>query len=1093
MVMAAGTAMAATKSPSTDVSELHFAVQGEGTVLSSATSSQSLLLREAAGPDTFDLYGGERRLVRDPDGVPGSGDEYVEGKFEDPLGVSPRGLSPNPGDWTGVDRTDQPNYWQVNTFNAENLNGNGAGNNAMWSGLEAGIPATAGWSDAPGYGNNWNDVLLYESAPLADQTVGQTVDLDFFFNYDTEVGFDFVHVEYEVAGTWVGILEISGTNKDPVTGVFPSPGVQFSQVATGSIVYAGNDYAGPNGDQIRIRIRFESDGAFSDEDGDFVGSGATQVDDITVTSSLGAEFEDFEGGGPYLWTPDKEPFAGNFADVFAGFADIDPCVGNPTPQVGFIDYGQEPNNGPGTNGLASTGGTTSDNWSYGIPGGFVFNYNGGLSLGEVNMNNEVWSPEFDWDLPGTADDGADVSGSAYSFTVWRHNPLANGIFYVWHIRSRVDGVWGPWVDRNFLHIGPGQYFRKTNNTTDLVPQDVEQVQLALGGIDLASNFGFPGADATPAPLFDDVRFYKYRIGGISMTARTIDLANDGFPVSGEISAADQASRDLLDVPFDMARDISSGDVNVPGDSVIVDARAVIAGTAIQDLRMKWALRLNPTFENAIRTAPARAKDENVVTGTIVNGSEVWTGESLADSAVGSAGTVSEETFFVDLPDEDFMYPGDVLHYYIEATDSDGRVTTLPGNVDGFGQWDANGQSDYNRQWTVRALPTITDPAGDQPSVLVWNDFGRRGGENDFVSAFNQLGLLEGRDWDSYTTQGPSSGVSNGIGSAGVNNSLGDRRGHGATADQLAGYSTIVYLSGDLGTFLMSDGSNEGQNDKSPDLLVMTSWKNLAGQRNTVYFGDQLGSGLLNDSPTEGGTYVQTVMGITVNGSNVRPDIGGQTAPVVQPTGNVAGFDTGFIAYGGCPGLNGFDDIAPVGAGSSASHGFVDPGSGTVYPGIAAGVVFDRAAGVDRKVDITFPFGFVSLYDDVSRAVPGVSTRTLLLEEILTYLGENPGIPGDATTAPSAREATLSVAPNPFNPKTTVRFALPRAGMEARVEVFNVRGELVKTLHVGVAQTADLNLEWNGRDDRGSSVASGVYLVKAVTEGFRDTRKAVLVQ
>jgi len=1094
MVTAAGTAMAATESTPTDVSELHFAVQGEGTVLTSATSSQSLLLREAAGPDTFDLYGGERNLVRDPDGVPGSGDEYVEGKFEDPLGVSPRGLSPNPGDWTGVDLTDTPNFFQVSTFNAENLNGNGASNNAMWSGLEAGIPATVGWSNPPGYGNNWNDVLLYRSAPLADPTVGQTVNLDFFFNYDTEAGFDFVNVEYDSSGTWTSIYQQSGTNKDTTTGVFPSPGVQFANVATGSIVYAGNDYAGPNGDEIRIRIRFESDGAFSDEDGDFVGNGAMQVDDITVTSSLGTEFEDFEGGAPYLWNPDKSPFAGNFAAVFARITDIDPCAENLTPMVGFIDFGQEPDNGPGVNGLASTGGTTSDNWAYGIPGGFVYNYNGGLTLGEVNMNNEVWSPEFDWDLPGTADDGADVSGSAYSFTVWRHNPLSNGIFYVWHVRSQVGGIWGEWVDRNFVYFSAtGEYLPTANNTTDLIPQGAEKVQVALGSTDLATNFAFPGADATPAPLFDDVRFYKYRIGGISFATRAIDLANDGFPVSGEISAADQASRDLLDVPFDMARDISSGDLNVPGDSVIFDASAVIAGTAIQDLRMKWALRLNPTFENAIRTAPARAKDENVVTGTIVNGSEVWTGDSLADSAVGSAGTVSEETFFVDLPDEDFMYPGDVLHYYIEATDSDGRVTTLPGNIDGFGQWDPNGQSDYSRTYTVRALPSITSPAGDQPSVLVYNDFGRRGGENDFVSAFSQLGLLEGRDWDSYTTQGPSSGVSNGIGSAGVNNSLGDRRGHGATADQLAGYSTIVYLSGNLNTQLISDGSNTGQNDKSPDLLVMTSWKNLTGQRNTVYFGDFIGSALLNDSPSEGGVYLQTVMGIAVNGTDVRPDIGGQTAPVVQPTGDVAGFNTEFIAFGGCFGINTFDNIAPVGAGSARSHGFVDPGSGTLFPGIAAGVVFDRVSGIDRKVDITFPFGFLYLFDNVSRAVPGVSSRTLLLEEILAYLGENPGIPGDATAAPSARKAELSVAPNPFNPKTTVSFALPKAGMEAKVKVFNVRGELVKTLHDGVAQTADLNLEWNGRDDRGASVASGVYLVKAITEGFSDTKKAVLVK
>ena len=73
-------------------------------------------------------------------------------------------------------------------------------------------------------------------------------------------------------------------------------------------------------------------------------------------------------------------------------------------------------------------------------------------------------------------------------------------------------------------------------------------------------------------------------------------------------------------------------------------------------------------------------------------------------------------------------------------------------------------------------------------TTVWNDFGFRGGINDYYQAFEQNGWRRGLEWDMYTTWGPTSAVSNGLGSAGA---------HGATADQLGDYEAIVYFVGDL--------------------------------------------------------------------------------------------------------------------------------------------------------------------------------------------------------------------------------------------------------------------------------------------------------
>ena len=65
-----------------------------------------------------------------------------------------------------------------------------------------------------------------------------------------------------------------------------------------------------------------------------------------------------------------------------------------------MDTGQVVRNGPGVGGETSTGGSVSPGISYGVPGNYVLNYTGGLSFGEVNLTNEIWSPEILWDLPG---------------------------------------------------------------------------------------------------------------------------------------------------------------------------------------------------------------------------------------------------------------------------------------------------------------------------------------------------------------------------------------------------------------------------------------------------------------------------------------------------------------------------------------------------------------------------------------------------------------------------------------------------------------------------------------------------------------------
>jgi len=93
----------------------------------------------------------------------------------------------------------------------------------------------------------------------------------------------------------------------------------------------------------------------------------------------------------------------------------------------------------------------------------------------------------------------------------------------------------------------------------------------------------------------------------------------------------------------------------------------------------------------------------------------------------------------------------------------------------------------------------------------------------------------------------------------------------------------------------------------------------------------------------------------------------------------------------------------------------------------------------------------------------------------------------------ALSLSVSVAPNPFNPRTTIRFTLPREE-EASLDVFDVRGRRVTELLPRTLRSAGHQaLEWDGRNARGEACASGVYFARLRTSGESTTARLVLVR
>jgi hypothetical protein len=83
-------------------------------------------------------------------------------------------------------------------------------------------------------------------------------------------------------------------------------------------------------------------------------------------------------------------------------------------------------------------------------------------------------------------------------------------------------------------------------------------------------------------------------------------------------------------------------------------------------------------------------------------------------------------------------------------------------------------------------------------------------------------------------------------------------------------------------------------------------------------------------------------------------------------------------------------------------------------------------------------------------------------------------------------------PNPFAQSITVNYQLAAAG-QVSLKVYNVAGQLVRTLTEGTVLPGYYSQTWNGRDNRGRKIASGIYIMRLVSGGQERTRKLVKIK
>jgi hypothetical protein len=969
----------------------------------------------------------------------------VNGQFEDELG------NPSWNGWTHYDVTSPPAHWSVSDYFADNLPG-GAGNLAAWCGSLA-FPACSATDVDGGYGNSWNDILEWRAT--VDSGVGTNVHFTAWANIDSEPGYDYTEIVYFGADGRTAVGYYDGTQ----------PGVFMDH----SFALSTADYQGDNLDEVIVQVNFISDGAWSDADCLFSGAGALQIDDINVVYNQGGaditSTTDFEGGYDFEtgdWKIQAPLGVGDFTQLWSNLEDVDPCASNYSPQVAFIDDG---------NIVPGVGPSLCIDWCYG-PNGYIVNTTGGAAGPDAHLQDALESPIIDWPA-------ADADGSYLTWDCYRHEDLSAdspGIFYTWSIRSTPsanpsDIEAAGWMDRNFVYYGGPDYQRANFVVTDLLEPGRLFTQVQFTAYELGYVWGYIGNDGYPAPYFDNVKYVAYPFYGPGLATREIDIANDNFPAFGEV---DLVNLGLNSVRFDMAQNIDAPETgaNVPGDSIVIDITPVRAGAAfVGHPQLVWAMQPNHLFDEF------RTSEFGTATSGAVDGVEAM-----------NNGQIVPGKYAFDLPDSNFLYPGDILHYYITATDSDGveeQTATLPAGdlgaaPDGFG--DFSRPLAYSSSFTVRALPSVYDDPNNPgtlvtPKTLFWNDFANRGGESEWHGSFANLGLVLGRDYDTFYTNGPSSGVGNGLGGR-------------ATSLSIDGYDNMVYTSGNLGTFTISNG--DPLNDISNDIFVLDSWMRNA-PRDFFATGDDLVSDLAVNAGPNGVAFVQDWLKVTRIDNDLRPLVNNQATPLVKTIAgnNIYGDNDSWIAYGGCFSINTFDAVeADVNNGGVQLAEFADPNGGIDAYSYSAATLYVDADTGSRA--ITMPYDFMYIYTDPNGAKVNASlpARAVVLEQTLAYFGVEGAIE-DVSSVPGADKFAVRNYPNPFNPTTKIEFTMPRAG-HLTLKIFNVKGELVKTLIDEQIESSG-HIMWDGTNDSGAKVSSGVYFSEARTAGQVQVNKMALVK
>jgi hypothetical protein len=987
-------------------------------------------------------------------------DTYVLGEWSfDTLGAC------DPMGWIAVDRTLQDDcYWHIDDFAGLGGGSYGLlvpirGLQSLWCGAEPDPNSLflCGYASLPGYGNGWNQSWVMRCIEVPDT---EQVYIDYITTFDSEPGYDGTSIEYATKSTCDSLGVIDNIPSADWTEIGYFDGSAVDSLRSDTIP------AGHNG-SIKIRFRFHSDGAWSDYDGLWNTDGGAILDSVTVTAQNSGviDFEDFEDEAPedkqtaelpipdwncQIYTGYSTP--NKYAALYPGLSLVqeDPCRTELTCVWAFIN------------------GSTETYACGGHPAQFAVPKEN--ERGQF-INEEIWSPTFAWTGMGTT--------AQMVWDVYRDLPIPNLVFYTWSVRSWVDDCPFGWRDRNFVYYGANKdWFRGIQNVGDLIDPNIDSCQVALGCVDMCgvwcSVYG-DGDCHSHSPIFDNVLFRRIGTTGPQWSVRDIDMLQDTWPTDGSATGTGR-----VDMALDRAP-AASPTVYV-GDSATVTCTDPVDGFAT-DLYTGYGAAVYCYFSVSPQNQPGKKTPGEweadafrwpMVDSVICDG-KLWY-KFRCDTAFTEPGGPRTgpvpDRFCIDVNDN-LIEAGDTLEFFFSAdgnvastywSQGSGTVTTI--------------EEACEAPMEMQVLPGAGYLRGGD--ILYVDNFSGRGGQPYFDSAFELMNI--DHLVDRYDKRGPSSSVANGLGNR-VRN----------TTNQLINiYRKILWNSGDLSTATVGDGT--GSPEKSDDYGMLFFF--LDQHTNTtsagVYFsGDDLAQELAILGGASASNFRDVYMPhVLVTGDHT-------TAHGISPiaVGTNAGiFDHGapteedtIVAYGGCPIINDFDQIQPIGS-SNLEMTY----SGSPLSTDGAVISFDSTNALGNPVRVVLSgFSFHYIRDDRPAGIPD---RADHLTDIIEFLGNILDDPVGTRPVNKLVYDLRQNYPNPFNPSTRIEYRIKERA-HVTLKIYNVAGQLVKTL-VNEQQNPRVEaytVQWRGRNDAGMPVSSGVYFYKLVANNFTQTKKMVLLK
>jgi len=152
----------------------------------------------------------------------------------------------------------------------------------------------------------------------------------------------------------------------------------------------------------------------------------------------------------------------------------------------------------------------------------------------------------------------------------------------------------------------------------------------------------------------------------------------------------------------------------------------------------------------------------------------------------------------------------------------------------------------------------------------------------------------------------------------------------------------------------------------------------------------------------------------------------------------------------------------------------------------------------NSLNAHFGLGDAAIIDSVKIEWTGGLVEVLTAIEVNQFLTITEG---EATVVKNQNQhdttpknfTLLQNFPNPFNPTTTIRFELPHPA-QVSLKIYNIQGKLVRVLLVEQYRAAGFyNIVWNGKDDFGLEVSSGIFFIRVDGRGFSKTKKTTLIK